>query len=158
MGIRSNWLSAPRRLWRRRGHGVHSPFAYDFLRRVIAQPCHFYAYTELDRLAADHGLNPRLARLLYRFCLHVAPLPVNCSGTQAEALAPIVAALLPADCPHPVAAPPAPEGMAFATGSAIPALTEAWEAMPAGMLFRGTSAAIITGYPHLYHQRFDIWI
>ncbi|MDE5799957.1 MAG: hypothetical protein K2H74_02910 [Paramuribaculum sp.] len=158
MGIRSNWLSAPRRLWRRRGHGVHSPFAYDFLRRVIAQPCHFYAYPRLDRIAAEHSLRPHLARLLYRLCLHVAPLPVSCSGTEAEALAAIVADLLPAGCPRPVAASPAPEGIAFATADAIPALIEAWDAMPAGMLFRGTSAAIITGYPHLYHQRFDIWI
>lgn len=158
VAIRSKWLSAPRRLWRRRGHGVHSPFAYDFLRRVVAQPCSYYAFAELDRLARSHGVSPHLARLLYRLCLHVSPHPVHCLGTEARTLAHIVAGLLPAGCPAPVAASPATGGMALATGSAIAELESAWADMPAGMLFRGSSAAILTGYPHLYHQRFDIWI
>ena len=39
-------------LWRirhRRGYGIHSPWAYSFVRSVLLEPGCYYAYAELDR-------------------------------------------------------------------------------------------------------------
>lgn len=57
---------APRRWWRAKGFGVHSPFAYGFVRDVLGQPCRYYAYDEADRVAVRRGLPRRMARLLVR--------------------------------------------------------------------------------------------
>ena len=44
-------------LWRirhRRGYGIHSPWAYSFVRSVLLEPAHYYAYAELDKLYPWH--------------------------------------------------------------------------------------------------------
>ena len=158
----SRFLSVPRRLWRRRGHGVHSPFAYDFLRRVVAQPYAFYAYPHIDTLAAQAEVRPALARLLYRLCLHVAPHPVAVAGIHAAPLVAIMDAVLPAECPRPTASPSlltaTPSIVTLFVNDAVQEALPLWQSMPCGMLFRGSRAAIIIGYDYLYHQKFDIWI
>lgn len=40
------WL---KRLRHRKGYGVHSPFAYDFLRDVVYEKNHYYAYEDIDK-------------------------------------------------------------------------------------------------------------
>lgn len=58
---------------RRHGFGVHSPFAFDFIRRVIAQPCRYYCYPELTATARSAGMNPGQLRLLFRIALFFKP-------------------------------------------------------------------------------------
>ena len=41
------WLS---RFRQRKGYGVHSPFAYSFIRGVVLEPSAYYAYAELSHL------------------------------------------------------------------------------------------------------------
>ena len=73
----------------RRGYGVHSPFAYHFLRDVVYETAPYYSYTELDqnlrwwqRLRIRRGLH-----LLLRIANYVQPsmllLP---QGTSLEAV------------------------------------------------------------------------
>lgn len=66
-------LTAPRRLMRRRGFGVHSPFAFDFIRHVIAQPCRYYCYPELTAAAKAAGMSPKQLKLLFRIALFLQP-------------------------------------------------------------------------------------
>ena len=40
------WL---KRLRHRRGYGVHSPFAYNFLRDVVYERNHYYAYADIEQ-------------------------------------------------------------------------------------------------------------
>ncbi|MBR4709309.1 MAG: hypothetical protein IKM71_05875 [Bacteroidaceae bacterium] len=40
------WL---RRFRHRKGYGVHSPYAYNFLRDVIYESNHYYAYDEIEK-------------------------------------------------------------------------------------------------------------
>ncbi len=53
------WL---RRFRKRRGYGVHSPWAYELITNVIYSPGTYYAYRDIDRrlTLADRILRPRL--------------------------------------------------------------------------------------------------
>ena len=57
-----------KRLWRGRGHGVHSPFAYRFITNVLRLKGHYYASAELERMA-----DPRLHKLLFRLVCEFEP-------------------------------------------------------------------------------------
>lgn len=64
------WLC---RFRKRKGYGVHSPFAYDFIRTVINERGHYYAYDELKPLRKGvRSLSPiAVDKLLFRlanFC------------------------------------------------------------------------------------------
>ena len=67
---------------RRRGYGVHSPFAFDLITQVIFQPAPYYKYRELAdcerRLAREKGKSwlyepRRVRRLLFRLVNEVQP-------------------------------------------------------------------------------------
>lgn len=50
-----SWLS---RLKQSKGHGVHSPFAFDLITKVIHSPHAFYAFYDIPNLLKQKGLNP----------------------------------------------------------------------------------------------------
>lgn len=56
------WLA---RVRKRRGYGVHSPFAYNFIRGVVNEPWPYYAYEHLSHL------HPWLQR-------HILTYPMHC--------------------------------------------------------------------------------
>ena len=56
-----------RRWWRSRGHGVHSPFAYRFIRGVLREQGHYYNYSEIDSLGGDTHWHRLLFRLVCEF-------------------------------------------------------------------------------------------
>ena len=66
------WL---RRFRHRRGYGVHSPFAYHFLRDVVYEKTPYYAYHDLDsHLAWSQRLRQRRGlRLLFRLSNYTQP-------------------------------------------------------------------------------------
>lgn len=76
---------------RSRGHGVHSPFAYRFIREVLCESCGYYAYA---------SLKTRHERLLYRIGVFLQPTQIISLG-GAEIPAPLKA--MPKSA---VAAPP----------------------------------------------------
>ncbi len=76
------WL---RRIRKRRGYGVHSPFAFDMLTQVIYSPGQYYAYRELNGLhtPADRMLRPRrraVDRLLFRLVNAQQPRTLQAIG------------------------------------------------------------------------------
>lgn len=75
------------RLRHSRGFGVHSPFAYRFIREVICERYAFYAYDALDAAAGGWPGGVRAARLLLRVAVWAdAPEVAVCGqGGAAEA-------------------------------------------------------------------------
>lgn len=54
--------------WRRKGFGIHSPFAFSLITRTIAERGEYYAYPALRKLAgADFSILSLLFRLICRF-------------------------------------------------------------------------------------------
>ena len=91
----TNVMKLVRRPWvwflrfrQRRGYGVHSPFAYAFIRDVLLQTWPYYAYEELDRLhpwAERHVTTyPRnCRRMLFRMANAVQPGTMSVLGERA---------------------------------------------------------------------------
>lgn len=75
------------RLRHGRGFGVHSPFAYRFIREVLRERCAFYAYEAVDAEAHAWPGGSRGARLLLRVTAWAHPASVAVAGTGSEACA-----------------------------------------------------------------------
>lgn len=65
-----------KRWWRSRGHGVHSPFAFDFILNTLRGPNPYYAFKEID-----HMTRPRMLKLIFRVAcrLKVTSASVDCA-------------------------------------------------------------------------------
>lgn len=72
----------PRRWWRSKGFGIHSPFAFEYVNEVIAQPCHYYAYSKTDIVAKRCRVSRRLTRLLSRVTIRCWSQSAVCLGTD----------------------------------------------------------------------------
>lgn len=71
--------------WRRgKGFGIHSPFAYYFVTRVLRERLPYYAYPEIERIASRDGIPADELKLLFRVCCHFSPSTVTLpAGTPA---------------------------------------------------------------------------
>ncbi len=76
-----------RKIRHRKGYGVHSPFAYGFITRVIEEKWSYYAYRQIEELyRALHGKRPfdkRKGRLLFRLVNYFKPsvmVECGCEG------------------------------------------------------------------------------
>lgn len=79
------YLTALRRYNRSRGFGIHSPFAFYFVRRVLREKCPYYAYDSLRdcrrnaiKLVKKRQLKKRIlsdknARMLFRIACYFKP-------------------------------------------------------------------------------------
>ena len=58
-----------------RGHGVHSPFAYQLITQVFSSPHSFYAFYDIPEKLRSHGIDPRVItpfnHLSYRLVYHL---------------------------------------------------------------------------------------
>ncbi len=71
------FLRRPLMLWRSKGFGIHSPFAYALIREVLAERGEYYAYERL------RGLSPadfRFASLIHRLVCRFSPDAVFVAG------------------------------------------------------------------------------
>ena len=153
MNLRGLWklLTNPRRAARSRGHGVHSPFAYRFVREVLRQPYAYYIYPELDEAARSEGRDPRVVRAMYRTALFFAPTPVEVQSAHSDA----VEMALKAGNSH-LCNPKETARCIIATDNAIDGVIRYWEQADSGMLFHTPEAAFFVKSKLLPHQRFDI--
>lgn len=127
-------LSGPlRRAWRVRGFGVHSPFAYAYLRSVIRPGGDVRYY-------AEDNLSTRRERLLYRIEVEAGP------GRTMT---------LPDSEQPPVAA----EGMrtyVALTPRSVAALRSWADSRDCGILFRSPTMAIYCMRPGIPRQTFEV--
>ena len=75
-------------IYRSRGHGIHSPFAYHFVSEVIGcrHPYAYYAYDVIDSLASSpHTV--ALSRLAHRVAVDRRPHSVGVTGCVDAAVA-----------------------------------------------------------------------
>lgn len=71
------WL---KRFRHRRGYGVHSPFAFDFITNVVYERTAYYAYGEIEqpthstqKVRAKRRCSKKVARLIFRIANRVQP-------------------------------------------------------------------------------------
>lgn len=183
-GLLRRCLSVPRRMARRKGFGIHSPFAFDFVRRVIAQPCAYYAYERINGIAETAAEEGALLRLLFRVCLYFRPRRIVVCGSVSDAVMEslimgspdavsgkfecgagygddtllVIASCDEVDRVAVVAALKCGANAVIldaAYDSGL--LADIWHGTVCGMLFRGRKAGIYAGMRHLPHQSFDVW-
>lgn len=161
------WAKHPlaRRL-RSHGFGVHSPFAFDFIRRVLAQPCAYYCYADINRLAASRR-DAACSRLLFRVALHFRPETVavapgvSLSAAMTEALKAAQPNVTLTDgparftiCGPTFDGPIADNAVIFSPRP----YTDPVEALAPGfgMTFSGSSGSVYIGLTHLPRQTFEL--
>ena len=77
----------PGRYMRTKGFGVHSPFAFRFLRMVIGErTCSYYAYEAISVIARSGGdrVSEHDLRLFFRMVCALSPTTVSAVGYGAE--------------------------------------------------------------------------
>lgn len=74
------YLTSFNRYRRSRGFGVHSPFAYHFIKRVIKEQCGYYAYSDIDAAVKKSGMSRKTARLLFRVANYFNPSSILIVG------------------------------------------------------------------------------
>lgn len=156
MHIKGLWhgVTSPRRAARSRGFGIHSPFAFRFVREVLTQRYAYYSYPELDKAARADGVPPAVVRALFRTALAFRPAPITVVGDKASA--PSVRHALALGNP---AAPPDTDATYRCTaglGSHAAQVEAAWAAAQCGMLFRAPGLTVLVDSTRLPHQSFDI--
>lgn len=77
----NNFIHWPKMWWRRKGFGVHSPFAFSLITRTIAERGEYYSYPELRQLS---GNDFRLFSLLFRLICRFKPTTVNIFSTDSR--------------------------------------------------------------------------
>lgn len=147
------FLSAPERTARGRGYGVHSPFAFRFVREALTQPWAYYAYADLNRESAQSGENGKGVRALFRAALYLRPVKVCYVGTPGPAATLALSLGNPTtvddDCPIKAFA---------ALSDDISVVEEMWLKSGKGMLFSAAQMAIFVEWDNLPHQRYDIML
>lgn len=170
-----------RRLRHGRGFGVHSPFAYRFIREVLRERCAYYGYTTADAVADAWPGGRRSARLLLRVSAFVQPRRVllACPAPMAAAAGRIVATTVPAAAQTPDACPDADFAIVGSTADTdaafriaaaggtlfVPQRSEATDALlrriaaelPFGHIYaNGSGTAIYIGRHTLPAEQFDV--
>ena len=92
-----HWLSRLERLRKRNGYGVHSPFAYNFIKGVVYENGRYYAYGELRKRRRKRGkgercLSGKADKLMFRIANYCRPRSVSLVGAKAALTAEYIAA------------------------------------------------------------------
>lgn len=87
--VRKQCTKGVRRIIRRKGHGVHSPYVYNFIIRVIEEKAQYYAYPQIEeqysRVKNDKQTRPmplKYSKLLYRIANRIKPQQILECGTD----------------------------------------------------------------------------
>lgn len=86
-----------RRIRHRNGYGVHSPFAYGFIKGVVYEHARYYAYKNLKkrrrkRRHGERGLSARADKLMFRIANYCHPAQASLIGIRSALTAEYVAA------------------------------------------------------------------
>ena len=115
MAFRSSLALAAKSLWRRcfshGGHGVHSPFAFELLTRVVEEKSPYSAFASIRDVVHWHGRSeqdPRLAFLFYRVAAHYPIKRIQVLGADSDYMQELLPLLERATCPSPLEHPYGP--------------------------------------------------
>jgi hypothetical protein len=101
--VRITWIY--RKLFCRKGYGVHSPFVYDLITQVIEEKCYFYAYRNISLIRLQllqneqfvhykgkritvkkalrrYGISKKEGELLFRLTNYFKPHTILCIGSS----------------------------------------------------------------------------
>lgn len=167
------FLTHPQRYMRGRGFGVHSPFAFNFIRDVVGETrhCRYYAYKRLEQLAKENrGIDASTLKLIFRIACRMQPATFKCSGQWGVAAAKCIKLAVPSakESTQPTAdmwivsrgadtMPPLDEE-AVVVAVDCQAATDMLAAtdLEYGMVFRKGKLAVGVLREHLPRQNFDI--
>ncbi len=76
-----------KRWWRSKGFGIHSPFAFYFVTRVLRERLPYYAYADIDRMCAHSAVRSRELKLLFRVACYFNPSDVMLAASVPSELA-----------------------------------------------------------------------
>ncbi len=143
-------IFSPRRMGRSHGFGVHSPFAFRFIREVLSQPCAYYAYPLIDALALQCGADARAFRALFRVAVSMLPSSILLTGKIPEEANEVIQ----------LAGLPSNSSIKAIVGlrDGLSNVKEQWSRVESGMLFMAKEMAVYVISPDLPHQRFDIFL
>lgn len=146
-----DFLKSPRREYRSRGFGIHSPFAFRFVREVLKQPCAYYAYSSLDALARKEGVDSCVVRAIFRIALAVRPGRLEVRAPESYAIETALRLGSAGESETPLKA------VAGLYGEAS-RVAEEWAGSNRGMLFVAPEMAVFIISDNLPKQRFDVAI
>lgn len=146
-----------KRMWRGRGHGVHSPFAFRFITCVLRLKGRYYASDELDSMP-----DPGWHTLLFRVVCEFEPESVACaslSDTENRAIALADSRVIIGKSNVPGVVMRSRKGKVTLYRD-IRAVREEWnhkrESMSAGMTFTDGYKGVAVERPDLPRQDFEI--
>ncbi|MFC2357900.1 hypothetical protein [Porphyromonas endodontalis] len=115
MAFRSSLALAAKSLWRRcfshGGHGVHSPFAFELLTRVVEEKSPYSAFASIREVVHRHGRSKhdlKLAFLFYRLAAHYPIKRIQVLEADSDYMQELLPLLERATCPSPLEHPYGP--------------------------------------------------
>ena len=154
------YCNALGRLRHSKGFGIHSPFAFSFVLRVLREKCAYYAYSDIEErrrlairlVAEEEGEHPRIisqknAKMLFRIACYFNPSNMVQIGTSYGVSTTAVLER---------------EGVIVARNLLVSDLVvgfvrEVTSELDYGMTFTNGRIVVIVGYKHLPRQRFNLW-
>ncbi len=88
-----DFLCYPLRLWRSKGHGVHSPFAFSLITSTLRIKERYYAYDEIEAMAVARNLKHEM-KLVVRLLARFNPASIRLCGVDD-----FMATLVATQCP-----------------------------------------------------------
>lgn len=86
LNVKNFCLRKIRKIRHRKGYGVHSPFAYNLITKVIEEKSGYYAYQQIEGLHRTlhdkQSLNKRRYRLLFRLTNRFKPQTIIEAGSE----------------------------------------------------------------------------
>lgn len=115
MAFRSSLALAAKSLWRRcfshGGHGVHSPFAFELLTRVVEEKSLYSAFASIRDVVHRYGRKEndlKLAFLFYRLAAHYPIKRIQVLEADSDYMQELLPLLQRATCPSPLEHPYGP--------------------------------------------------
>lgn len=172
-------FSWPKRYFRSKGFGVHSPFAYAFICDVMREKGYsYYSYSRIAQLAPSSSADRRTLRLVARLISHFSPDCIYASGRLSPHIL-TVASLIRKGI-RSTADPREASFLWIGKGGVYPEERSEWgfddkpfrvvvmthrnneaakavsDAMPHGMCFNSSESSVAVVTPRLPRQNFDL--
>jgi|GEM_PF-5885015 len=180
MGKLTRILTAPLRYYRSCGFGVHSPYAFRFVREVVRCPFPrygYYAYGEIRRICLEAGVSPSRGYRFYRLLVFANPaaihFPAGCDDYRSRIASlyrpcngsGVFRVTQSAESVRQASREAAADGspcyvLATTLGdeTIYEAFLDLWDSLGYGMVFTNGRSALLCAVKGLPRQSYRIWI